>query len=59
MTAPSGLRHGKAKVPFETVVEIRNLYHKKGRRPHLMAAEYGISIHTIWDWVQFKTRISS
>jgi len=53
-----GMRHGKAKIEFKTIEEIRNKYKRYGARPSILAKEYGISINTIWDWVQYKTRIA-
>lgn len=58
MAAPTGIKHGKAKISFSTVKEIRHKYHRYGARPSILAKEYGVSVNTIWDWVQYKTRIS-
>ncbi len=55
--APYGMRHGKAIVPDETVKEIRNRYFDKNDSPAAMAREYDISLNTVWDWLNFKTRV--
>jgi DNA-binding transcriptional regulator YiaG len=56
MPAPHGLRHGKATVPFEDIKLIRELYEHHGVRPKELAHKFDVSINTIWDWVQYKTR---
>lgn len=54
-----GANNGRVKVSFETVSEIRYQYQRYGARPNDLSKKYGVSINTIWDWVQYKTRANS
>lgn len=54
-----GENNGLVKVSFETVSEIRYQYQRYGTRPSDLSKKYGVSINTIWDWVQYKTRANS
>jgi len=60
--APYGLDGGRAKIPFEIVECARDLYESsiKPRMIHRIIEQkvgHEVSIHTLNDWLYFKTRV--
>ena len=51
-------KHHKAKTDFKYVELARDLY-EQGQKPTAIADYLGESINTVWDWISFKTRVSS
>lgn len=59
MTAPTGLRHGKATVPHRDIEQMRDLYEHHGMLPHVIAEKFEVSLNTLWDWLLYRTRIDN
>jgi transposase len=53
--APFGMRHGKATAEFAEV-ELARTLHEQGLGPKEIAYKLGRSIHTVTDWVHYRTR---
>lgn len=59
MTAPTGLRHGKATVPHREIEQMRDMYENHGMAPHVIAEKFEVSLNTLWDWLLYRTRINA
>jgi hypothetical protein len=57
MSAPRGIRHGKAVHTDSVVKAVRDDYYDRGIKFKELSEKYGISINTVKDWVLFQTRV--
>lgn len=53
-----GLAHGKAKVPFDEIKMMRELYEQHEVKPHEIAQKFEVSLNTLWDWLLYRTRVN-
>jgi len=56
MAAPMGMRHGKAKVSFETIQKCRTLRKEKGWSVSRIAEHAQVPWNTVNDWIYYRTR---
>ena len=56
MSAPMGIRHGKATVPFATVEKARDMHEFEGYGYKRVAKALGINLSTAKDWLLYRTR---
>ena len=56
MSAPHGIRHGKATATFETVERARDLREHNGWTLPRIAAHLGQREETVRDWIYYRTR---
>lgn len=59
MSAPYGIRHGKAKHSDELIAQIRMEYMPYVMGYKRLAKKYGISANTIRDWCSYTTRMGA
>ena len=52
----TGERHHRAKVPDSVIREIRYQRQRHGKSYRAMAAEFGVSMWTVRDWCEWRTR---
>ena len=57
MSAPMGIRHGKATVPFSVVEQCRYLRKRKGYTVRMLSKKFGVPADTVNDWVFYRSRI--
>ena len=53
---PSGMRHGKATVPFSEVERVRDMHENENLSYEKISIITGYNRNTVSDWCQYKTR---
>lgn len=56
MSAPQGISHGKATVPFSEVEKARDLHEFQNLGYKKVAQITGYNINTVIDWLKYRTR---
>lgn len=56
--APSGIKNGMARVPFEQVEEARKEWAERLTMQKL-CDKYGVSVNTMSGWLQYNSRVES
>jgi DNA-binding transcriptional regulator YiaG len=51
------MMHHKAKIPFTVVQEARHQRQRFGKSYSIIAAFFNVSMWTVRDWCEYKTRI--
>lgn len=56
--APFGIKHHKAKVPFEKIEQARKEWSERLTMQRL-ADKYGVPLNTMSNWIHYNSRVDS